>query len=293
MINRAPYEPSALPPEDDDSGLRILSICYTTPDTAEDDPQDPMLAMDSYSVCACVSGDGQLDEFITFRKLTTVRLGRNREEILENGGGGSQFMNADKRAKIEDLKNLEAFIERKRPQLIVISTENKDALVVYEDVQVILKRLEERNILGQVGLHLAENEVGRLVSASKLCQADFGNGALPALVKQAITLARYMQDPLLCVSQLFNQDRDILGLKLHPAQQTIIAASGTRNSEDCTRLAHLLEIEFVNKVNEVGVDLNRCNQQPHTAGVLQFVSGLGPRKAQHVLKVNFNLVLGS
>lgn len=108
---------------------------------------------------------------------------------------------------------------------------------------------------------------------------------MPSLVRQAITLARFMQDPLLCVAQLFNQDRDILGLKLHPLQQSIIAASGSRNSEDCTRLNHMLEVQFINVTNDVGVDLNRCNQQPHTANALQFVSGLGPRKAQHILKV--------
>lgn len=94
-----------------------------------------------------------------------------------------------------------------------------------------------------------------------------------------------MQDPLLTISQLFNHDRDILSLKLHPMQQTIIAASGTRNSEDCERLRRMLEIEFVNTTNDVGVDLNRCNQQSHTANVLQFVAGLGARKAQHILRV--------
>ncbi|CAF1501278.1 unnamed protein product, partial [Didymodactylos carnosus] len=33
-----------------------------------------------------------------------------------------------------------------------------------------------------------------------------------------------------------------------------------------------------------GVDLNRCVTYPHTANVLQFVCGLGPRKASHLLK---------
>ena len=36
---------------------------------------------------------------------------------------------------------------------------------------------------------------------------------------------------------------------------------------------------------DVGVDLNRCNQSAHTSHCLQFVSGLGPRKAQHIMKV--------
>lgn len=111
-------------------------------------------------------------------------------------------------------------------------------------------------------------------------------------MKQAITLARFMQDPLLCVSQLFNQDRDILAMKLHPSMAGLVAASGTRNSDDCTRLIRMLEIEFVNVTNnDVGIDLNRCNLQSHTSSALQFVAGLGPRKAQHILKVHIKFKL--
>jgi len=98
-------------------------------------------------------------------------------------------------------------------------------------------------------------------------------------------MARQLQDPLLCYAQLCNQERDILALKLHPMQQTLIANSGGRMSDDCSELLRRLEIEFINSANQVGVDINRCNIAPHTAHVLQFVSGLGPRKAQHIVKV--------
>jgi transcription elongation factor SPT6 len=65
----------------------------------------------------------------------------------------------------------------------------------------------------------------------------------------------------------------------------VIALSGSRNSDDASELLRLLEIEFINAVNDVGIDLNRCNISPHTSGCLQFVCGLGPRKAQHILKI--------
>ena len=38
-------------------------------------------------------------------------------------------------------------------------------------------------------------------------------------------------------------------------------------------------------VNEVGVDPNRLLEHPHTVSLLQFVCGLGPRKASSLLKV--------
>lgn len=39
-------------------------------------------------------------------------------------------------------------------------------------------------------------------------------------------------------------------------------------------------------VNEVGVDPNRLLEHPHTVSLLQFVCGLGPRKATSLLKVH-------
>ena len=38
-------------------------------------------------------------------------------------------------------------------------------------------------------------------------------------------------------------------------------------------------------VNDVGVDPNRLLEHPHTVALLQFVCGLGPRKASFLLKV--------
>ena len=46
-----------------------------------------------------------------------------------------------------------------------------------------------------------------------------------------------------------------------------------------------LHQEFVTVVNEVGVDPNRLLEHPHTVALLQFVCGLGPRKASSILKV--------
>lgn len=51
-------------------------------------------------------------------------------------------------------------------------------------------------------------------------------------------------------------------------------------------LLSALYLEFVNRVNEVGVDINRAIAFPHTAPLLQFVCGLGPRKSSHLLKVS-------
>ncbi len=53
-------------------------------------------------------------------------------------------------------------------------------------------------------------------------------------------------------------------------------------------LLNALYLEFVNRVNEVGVDVNRCVNQSHTAPLIQFVCGLGPRKGYQLLKVKLD-----
>lgn len=50
-------------------------------------------------------------------------------------------------------------------------------------------------------------------------------------------------------------------------------------------LLSALYCEFINRVNEVGVDVNRAIAHPHTQSLVQYVCGLGSRKGSHLLKV--------
>ena len=43
-------------------------------------------------------------------------------------------------------------------------------------------------------------------------------------------------------------------------------------------------MEFINRVCEVGVDINQCVAHNHMSNLVQFVAGLGPRKGQALLK---------
>lgn len=52
-------------------------------------------------------------------------------------------------------------------------------------------------------------------------------------------------------------------------------------------LLSALYCEFINRVNEVGVDVNRAIAHPHMQSLVQYVCGLGPRKGSHLLKVSF------
>ena len=94
------------------------------------------------SVCACVDGDGDLVDFIRLDKLT-VRLSREQIRLNTSEGAKLDNLHMDKREKIQDLARLEDFILEKMPKVIVVGTENKDALTIVEDVNFVLARLIE------------------------------------------------------------------------------------------------------------------------------------------------------
>jgi hypothetical protein len=128
--------------DDDDSnnGLTVLAITYST-------GEEEMVGSGGFaqsSVCACVDGDGELVDFIRLDKLT-VKLNREQMNINPSDGVTLDHLHMDKREKIQDIGRLEDYILDKMPKVIVVGTENKDALTIVEDLKFILKRLIDNN----------------------------------------------------------------------------------------------------------------------------------------------------
>lgn len=85
-----------------------------------------------------------------------------------------------------------------------------------------------------------------------------------------------MQEPLHAFTSLFSSpDNEFLALNLH-AHQNVFPVD---------QLKSTLELEIVNRVNDLGVDLNFVMEHPHTMHLLQYVCGLGTRKAPALIKV--------
>ena len=92
----------------------------------------------------------------------------------------------------------------------------------------------------------------------------------------AVSMGRRMQEPLHEFTALASSpDDEIFALKMHPLQDSL--------SKE--RLKECLELELVTRVNDVGVDVNFVLNNPHAASMLNYVCGLGPRKAAALLKV--------
>ena len=97
-------------------------------------------------------------------------------------------------------------------------------------------------------------------------------------------------------SQLCGAEKDILCLRYHPLQDllsedelldgNIYIFLNIFLKANLTLQFYIifsgLNIEFINRVCEVGVDINQCVAHNHMSNMVQFVAGLGPRKGNLV-----------
>jgi transcriptional accessory protein Tex/SPT6 len=96
------------------------------------------------------------------------------------------------------------------------------------------------------------------------------------MLKQAISLARYEQDPLAEILNLWSPitaENQALALNLDPMQKLI----------NQSKLADGLEEVNIQVVNDIGIDINLIVDHDHLHSLLPFVSGLGPRKAKDLI----------
>ncbi|XP_045772397.1 transcription elongation factor SPT6 [Maniola jurtina] len=245
----APYESRVSDDDDDEwdttNGLRVMSIAYV-PDRVH---------------CAFACVVAAAGEVVDHLRLPHILYRRNAWDALE------------RRNKEGDMTALRRFILRKKPHVIVISGESREALNLKADVAECVQQLIEDEQFPRIPVEIADNTISKIYSNSIRGRNDFRE--YPDTLRQAICQGRLLQDPLMEISQLCGPDEEILCLRYHPLQDHVA-------KED---LLEGIELEFVNRVNEVGVDVNEAVLTGRGTELLQFVCGLGPRKAQALMKL--------
>ncbi|KAK0416608.1 hypothetical protein QR680_012588 [Steinernema hermaphroditum] len=253
-LKTAAFKPdpeNAMLEDDDDeiadpNSVRIMSIVQS-------------LERDQASFGVLIDQDGQVIETIRLTNLTTRR---HPNRPVETG------------RKNQDIDKFKQFVARKKPHIIGIAAENLDTMWIKQDLETAIRELvEESELRRMINVDYVDNEVCKIYMNSKMAQSEFPD--YPLTLRQAVSLARVILDPLVEYSHLCNADEDILCLSLHPLQSEF-------SKEE---LKFTIDLEFINRVNEVGVDVNRCLELPHQANLVQFICGLGPRKADHLLKM--------
>jgi transcriptional accessory protein Tex/SPT6 len=132
--------------------------------------------------------------------------------------------------------------------------------------------------------------------AQAFAQSSRADKELPEhsmLVREGVSLVRFLQDPLAETAYLWAARADLTGTGVAAALDAGVAsvpqdlASLQLHPLEGEAPRHLLymaaERVLVEAVNLVGVELNALIGKPHLATALEFVAGLGPRKAAELL----------
>ncbi|OAF72048.1 Transcription elongation factor SPT6 [Intoshia linei] len=240
---------------DHEDDLRIFCLVYSDNEHEE-----------TFGVLCNSNGD--VLQSVTFQALHVYmsRLARDGVSLL-----------AKNRRK--DIHNLGEFVETHKPHFIGIGATNRNSVSLareIEDLVIDLANFEtnkkDKRAFKSIKIDVVDQETCIAFSNSNFGKKELSN--MHILERQAVSMCRKLLDPLTEISRLFNKDNDILNVNY----------SKKRFSGDKKELMDAYNIIFTNRVNEVGVDLNDIIENVHKDCVLQFVSGLGPRKASHILK---------
>lgn len=248
-IKIAPYSIS-FPDEDDDDwetnkGVRVMGVAY------DDD-------FSQAGFGALLNTEGEVTDYVRLPNILKRKNAHSSEE---------------KRHKEQDIAAITNFIRNKKPHVIAIGGESLNATRIQQDFRDVIKNLVDEEQFPQIPVEIINNDLAKIYANSKKGAVDFRE--YPIILRQAVSIARRLQDPLIEYSQLCTADEEILCLRYHPLQDYI--------SKD--ELLDSIYLEFINRTNEVGVDINTAVQNSLTVNLIQFICGLGPRKAQALLKI--------
>ena len=249
-IKTAPYDVGDNFDENDyewetSKGIRVFGIAYV-PDHSQ------------AAFGAIINHDGEVTDYLRLPNILKRKLSNHRDE---------------KELKEADLDTLAEFIRNKKPHVIAISGESREAQMIQVDICELIQQIVEEDKFPEIKVEIVDNDLAKIFANSKKGEADFRE--YPPLLRQAISTARRLRDPLVEFGQLCSADEEILCLRFNTLQDQLA-------KED---FAEAIYTEFINRTNEVGVDINLAVQNPLTINLVQFICGLGPRKGQALIKI--------
>ncbi|KAF9564591.1 transcription elongation factor SPT6 [Agrocybe pediades] len=181
-----------------------------------------------------------------------------------------------------DQDNLDEFkdlIIRRRPDVAVVGGFSIATFRLMHRVKELLLSFNARDdsnwgqsseeVLNIPAIYVYD-DVARIYQHSKRAADEFS--ALSPTAKYCIGLARYVQSPL---NEFAALGPDISAISFDESSQHLVPRD---------KLLTAFEQVLVDVTNKVGVDINRAVTDPYYQHLLPFVCGLGPRKAQVLVK---------
>eukprot|EP00656_Telonema_subtile_P019464 TRINITY_DN20707_c0_g1_i1.p1 TRINITY_DN20707_c0_g1~~TRINITY_DN20707_c0_g1_i1.p1 ORF type:complete len:994 (-),score=256.89 TRINITY_DN20707_c0_g1_i1:81-3062(-) len=216
---------------------------------------------EAYTIMACCHSDDTMEE------TSLVVLDENLEVK-------DHMVLGHNRSNTNYHRSIQTFIEKNSPHVIAIGTSTMRAADFQEDLLKIALVLEQqqRCPLGfkRINVLFYNDDMASIFRQSPRAKTEFGaRHQYKPLTLQAIALGRDLADPLLEACNLARDPEELLCLNLHELQGSV----------NRVELLKWLDRALIDVVNMVGVDFNMLMRNHSRDGPLQYVAGLGPRKA--------------
>ena len=202
--------------------------------------------------------------------------------VLENGSFNDLSL-GDPDRNTKDGADVEKFRElvlRRKPDVVSVSGFSVDTKKLANGLEDIISRKnlvtgeyendDGRLVNDNLEVVITNDEVARLYQTSERSDVEYPK--FTPLTKYCVALARYVQDPM---KEYASLGRDLVSIPFDPFQGFV----------DQEKILKTLETALVDMVNLVGVEINDAVSDIRTASLLPYVAGLGPRKAQYLLKI--------
>ena len=162
-------------------------------------------------------------------------------------------------------------IDEYKPELIIVAANCRQAITLREGLR---KSRDDLRSGRKEFCALEDYEMCSKISKYHMMKGEANE---ERAILEAISLCRLKQNAMAEILSIWNEkieENGCLMLNLHPLQRTL----------NKYKLKAELERVAVEMVNLVGIDLNKIKNNVHLQKQLQFVSGLGHKKAFHFLE---------
>ncbi|KAI7733266.1 hypothetical protein M8C21_007241, partial [Ambrosia artemisiifolia] len=220
-------------------------------------------------VMACCWGPGN--------PATTFVMLDSHGEVLDVLYAGSicirsQNANDQQRKKNDEQRVLKFMIDH-QPQVVALGAVNLSCAKLKDDIYEIIFNMVEHTPrdVGQemdgIQVVYADETLPHLYEKSRISSEQLQPQS--GIVRRAVALGRYLQNPLAMTSTLCGPAKEILSWKLTPLEKFLTP----------DEKYSMVEQIMVDATNQVGLDVNLAISHEWLFAPLQFISGLGPRKA--------------
>mmetsp|Transcript_11118 Transcript_11118/g.39321 ORF Transcript_11118/g.39321 Transcript_11118/m.39321 type:complete len:2003 (+) Transcript_11118:82-6090(+) len=298
MVDRQPWKPSSANKEIDEQidveDVKAWKVDDEDADIFDPDAKDDKAArmrgyisvmvivpevQDDYSMVAYVNQYGDPQDM---RKLFSKFADANNK-VLSAPPGNVSHLRQDKMR--EHGKVFKKMLRTYEPALVLLPIVMPDTSRLKQKIQTMIDELDkEKKFKSRPTVVLCDPTVPRLVAYDqRLMKQGAYQDCVSGLQRIALSMARYAQDPLAEICQLWDerpQDNVLLKLRLHRLQDVL-----PRN-----RLSKALEQTLIQSLARGGVHVNRLRLSAHLMSVIPFLPGFGPSRVHLFRKCLSNAI---